>query len=127
MGRQAIVVALPRDEQVAVTRELTEAGFEVLVVSAPDELEAILATRREVGVAILDGESDFDRSLEFYSLLHDADRDIPALMVVSPRALDRLAGAATKANIDDEFFTRPYSTCLLYTSPSPRDRTRSRM
>jgi len=113
MGRQAIVVALPRDEQVAVTRELTEAGFEVLVVSAPDELEAILATRREVGVAILDGESDFDRSLEFYSLLHDADRDIPALMVVSPRALDRLAGAATKANIDDEFFTRPYSTDSL--------------
>ncbi len=113
MGRQAIVVALPRDEQVAVVRELTEAGFETLAVNAPDELEAILATRREVGVAILDGESDFDRSLEFYSLLHDADRDIPALMVVSPRALDRLAGAAPKANIDDEFFTRPYSTDSL--------------
>ena len=113
MGRQAIVVALPRDEQIAVVRELTEAGFEALAVTAPDELEAILNTRREVGVAILDGESDFDRSLEYYSLLHDADRDIPALMVVSPRALDRLAGAATKANIDDEFFTRPYSTDSL--------------
>jgi MinD-like ATPase involved in chromosome partitioning or flagellar assembly len=113
MGRQAIVVALPRDEQVAVVRELTEAGFETLAVNAPDELEAILATRREVGVAILDGESDFDRSLEFYSLLHEGNRDIPALMVVSPRALDRLAGAATKANIDDEFFTRPYSTDSL--------------
>jgi Flp pilus assembly CpaE family ATPase len=110
VGRQAIVVALPRDEQVAVTRELSEAGFEALAVTTPDELEAILATRREVGVAILDGESDFDRSLEFYSLLHDADRHIAALMVVSPRALDRLAGAATKANINDEFFTRPYST-----------------
>jgi Flp pilus assembly CpaE family ATPase len=113
MGRQAIVVALPRDEQVAVVRELSEAGFDALAVTAPDELEAILATRREVGVAILDGESDFDRSLEYYSLLHDADRDIPALMVVSQRALDRLAGAATKANIDDEFFTRPYSTDSL--------------
>ena len=113
MGRQTIVVALPRDEQVAVARELTEAGFEVLTVAAPSELEAILAARREIGVAILDGESDFDRSLEFYSLLHDEERDIPALMVVSPRALDRLAGAATKANIDDEFFTRPYSTDSL--------------
>jgi Flp pilus assembly CpaE family ATPase len=113
MGRQAILVALPRDEQVAVTRELAEAGFEALAVTTPDELEAVLATRREVGVAILDGESDFDRSLEFYSLLHDADRDIPALMVVSPRALDRLAGAATKATINDEFFTRPYSTDAL--------------
>ncbi len=113
MGRHAIVVALPRDEQVAVIRELTEAGFDALAVTTPQELEAILAARREVGVAILDGESDFDRSLEFYSLLHDGERDIPALMVVSPRALDRLAGAATKANIDDEFFTRPYSTDSL--------------
>jgi Flp pilus assembly CpaE family ATPase len=113
MGRQAIVVALPRDEQVAVIRELTEAGFEALAVTTPQDLETILNGRREIGVAILDGESDFDRSLEFYSLLHDSDRDIPALMVVSPRALDRLAGAATKANIDDEFFTRPYSTDSL--------------
>ena len=83
MGRQAIVVALPRDEQVAVIRELTEAGFEALAVTTPQDLETILAGRREIGVAILDGESDFDRSLEFYSLLHDSDRDIPALMVVS--------------------------------------------
>ena len=113
MGRQAIVVALPRDEQVAVIRELTEAGFEALAVTTPEELETIFNSRREVGVAILDGESDFDRSLEFYSLLHDSDRDVPALMVVSPRALDRLAGAATKADINDEFFTRPYSTDSL--------------
>jgi Flp pilus assembly CpaE family ATPase len=113
VGRQAIIVALPRDEQVAVVKELTEAGFEALAVTGPEELETILSGRREVGVAILDGESDFDRSLEFYSLLHDSDRDIPALMVVSPRALDRLAGAATRANINDEFFTRPYSTDSL--------------
>lgn len=113
MARQAIVVALPHDEQVVVVRELTDAGFETLAVSGPEELEGILNAHREVGVAILDGESDFDRSLEFYSLLHDGDRDIPALMVVSPRALDRLAGAATKADINDEFFTRPYSTDSL--------------
>ncbi|HLY15091.1 MAG TPA: AAA family ATPase [Candidatus Limnocylindrales bacterium] len=113
MGRQAIVVALPRDEQIAVIKELTEAGFDALAVTTPEELEAIFNSRREVGVAILDGESDFDRSLEFYSLLHDADRAVPALMVVSPRALDRLAGAATKADINDEFFTRPYSTDSL--------------
>ena len=113
MARQAIVVALPRDEQVEVIRELTEAGFEALAVTGPEDLEAILNARREVGVAILDGESDFDRSLEYYSLLHDGDRDIPSLMVVSPRALDRLAGAPTKANINDEFFTRPYSTDSL--------------
>ena len=27
----------------------------------------------------------------------------------------------------EEFFQGPFTTCLLYTSPSPRDRTRSRM
>ena len=30
-------------------------------------------------------------------------------------------------NLDGKLDTDPYSTCLLYTSPSPRDRTRSRM
>ena len=31
-------------------------------------------------------------------------------MVVSPRALDRLAGASGKTGINDEYFTRPYSS-----------------
>ena len=37
-------------------------------------------------------------------------------------------GAGGKAMIDDGLFTKfEMETCLLYTSPSPRDRTRSRM
>ena len=28
---------------------------------------------------------------------------------------------------DDKYLINPYGICLLYTSPSPRDRTRSRM
>ena len=34
--------------------------------------------------------------------------------------IDRLAGNGLR-------FTQNYNSCLLYTSPSPRDRTRSRM
>ena len=36
------------------------------------------------------------------------------------KEMDKLLGTFTKKNIN-------YLNCLLYTSPSPRDRTRSRM
>jgi Flp pilus assembly CpaE family ATPase len=109
VARQAIVVALPADERAPVISQLREAGFEPIGVNRPDELEALLGSRRDVAVAILDGESDFDTSLEYYGLLHEDGRDIAALMVVSPKALDKLTGAVTRTGINDEYFTRPYS------------------
>ena len=36
-------------------------------------------------------------------------RDISALMVISPRALDKLSGSVSKTGMNDEYFTRPYS------------------
>ena len=113
MARPAIVVALPPDEQTPVVAELRAAGFEALAVTRPDDLEALLASRRDVAVAILDGESDFDTSLEYYALLRDGGREIPALMVLSPRSLDRLSAGPSRATIGDEFFTRPYSVDSL--------------
>jgi len=109
MGRQAVAIALPHTETIAVSGELAAAGFEPIAVGQPDQLEALLAKRPDVALAILDGESDFDVSLEYYALLHEFGRSIPALMVLSPRALDRLGGSATGASINDEYFTRPYS------------------
>jgi pilus assembly protein CpaE len=73
-----------------------------------DDLELALDRRRDIGAAILDGEGNFDRSIEMYSLLHEGERDIPALMVVSPRSLDRLS-LAGRARVNGEFVTRPYS------------------
>ena len=108
MPRPSIAIALPPDESVPVATELREAGFNVITVNEPDELEALLASTRDVGVAILDGETDFDRSLEFYGLLRDAGRAIPALMVVTQRTLDQLGSRAGGA-VEDEYFTRPYS------------------
>ena len=109
MARPAIVIALPPEEQVPVVAELREAGFDALPISRPDQLEAILAGRKDIAVAILDGESDFDTSLEYYALLRDGGRQIPALMVLSPRALNRLSVGPSRAMVEDEFFTRPYS------------------
>jgi MinD-like ATPase involved in chromosome partitioning or flagellar assembly len=109
MARPAIAVALPDDESPHVVDVLREADFEPVAVRRPGDLEALLASRHDVAVAILDGESDFDESLEYYGLLHEPGRAIPALMIVSPRTLDRLAGAAGRAGAHDEYFTRPYS------------------
>jgi pilus assembly protein CpaE len=107
VARPAIAVALPSDESAPVAAELRAAGFTAATVSHPDELEALLASRRDIAVAILDGETDFDQSLEYYSLLRDNGRAIPALMVVSQRTLSRVTG--TSGSVEDEYFTRPYS------------------
>ena len=107
MARPAIAVALPSGESAPVAAELRAAGFTAATVNHPDELEALLASRRDIAVAILDGETDFDQSLEYYSLLRDNGRAIPALMVVSERALAKLNNAS--GFVEDEYFTRPYS------------------
>jgi pilus assembly protein CpaE len=109
MARPAIAIALPDDERPHVVDGLREADFEPVVVGRPDDLAVLLASRHDIAVAILDGESDFDESLEYYGLLHEPGRDIPALMIVSARTLDRLVGAAGRAGAHDEYFTRPYS------------------
>jgi MinD-like ATPase involved in chromosome partitioning or flagellar assembly len=107
VARPAIAVALPSDESAPVAAELRAAGFTAATVNHPDELEALLSSRRDIAVAILDGETDFDQSLEYYSLLRDYGRAVPALMVVSERTLSRISGAS--GSVEDEYFTRPYS------------------
>jgi pilus assembly protein CpaE len=108
MARPAVVIALPNDEATPVAAELREAGFQAVTVTHPDQLDALLASRRDVAVAILDGETDFNLSLEYYGLLRDAGRAIPALMVVSQRTLDQLS-ANSHSSVEDEYVTRPYS------------------
>lgn len=108
MPRQAVAITLPPTELASVSAQLVEAGYEPIEVTTADDLEALLNLRRDIGVAILDAENDFDRSLEMYAMLHDEDRNIPALMVVAARALDRMSMAG-KSRVNDEYFTRPYS------------------
>jgi Flp pilus assembly CpaE family ATPase len=107
VARPTIAVALPSDESAPVAAELRAAGFTAAVVTHPDELEALLASRRDIAVAILDGETDFDQSLEYYSLLRDNGRNVPALMVMSERALARITSVS--GSVEDEYFSRPYS------------------
>jgi pilus assembly protein CpaE len=108
MRRATIAVALPPGEQQPVSAELRGAGFDTVAIRRPEELESLLAERPDVSVAILDGENDLDTSLEYWSILHEAGRQIPTLMVVTPRTMEQLT-AGSVASIDDEYFTRPYS------------------
>ncbi len=108
MPRSAIAIALPRHEFVAVNAYLAEAGYEAVAVETGADLEKLFASRSDVGVAILDGERDFDHTLEMYALLHESGRDIPALMLMPPRALGRM-GLGGTGYVRDEYFTRPYS------------------
>jgi MinD-like ATPase involved in chromosome partitioning or flagellar assembly len=106
--RSAIAISLPPAEFNAVRDQLAEAGYEAIRVESADELEQLLTDRADVHCAILDGETDFDRTLEMYSVLRDGDRNIPALMLMPPRALGRM-GLGGRADARDEYFTRPYS------------------
>ena len=108
MARPAVVVALPLTESTTVSAELLAAGFEVISVEHPRELEGALDARRDVALAILDGELDPEEASAYEAALRDAGRPIPTLTVVSPRAFERLASLA-QADSDNEYFTRPYS------------------
>ena len=107
MARPIVAIALPAGEREPVADELRAAGYDPLAIDRPDDLRALLDAGTHVAIAILDGEGDLDASLEYHSFLREGGRSIPALIVVSPRALERLESAT--AHVEDEFFTRPYS------------------
>ena len=106
MARHTIAIALPADERELVAAEFRTAEFETIAVDDALELEALVESR-QIAVAILDAETDLDNALELYAVLHEADRSIPALMVVSPSNVERLVDGGT--SLDDEYVTRPYS------------------
>jgi MinD-like ATPase involved in chromosome partitioning or flagellar assembly len=108
LARPAIVVALPPEEAEPVEAELLVAGFEVIAVEQPAELLAALAARRDISVAILDGEADEDEVGQYWSALLNAGRPIPALTIVSPTSYQRLAEMDNDGS-GNEYFTRPYS------------------
>ena len=90
---------------------------------AKDGIEAIeIAQEKEPDLIILDIMlPKLDGFAVFKELRQDSrTRDIPVIMLTAKAQLDDVV-TGLEMGADD------YLTCLLYTSPSPRDRTRSRM
>jgi len=108
VARPAVAVALPPSESETVCVELGEAGFHVVAVEEPAELERALDERSDIGLVVLDGEIDIDIAIAYTNVVVDSGRAIPALTVVSPRTFERLAAQPT-SHSGDEYFTRPYS------------------
>ena len=110
MARPAIVIALPPDEASPVATELREAGFDV------DHGHRSPTSSRRCSRAAATSPSrsstarptSTSRSSTTASCARPAAA-IPALMVVSPRALDQLVADPTASSVEDEYFTRPYS------------------
>ncbi len=109
MLRPTVVLALPPTEAEAVGGELREAGYATAVVDRPAELAALLAAGTDVAVAVLDGETDFDALLDYHTLLHEAGRAIPALVIVPPPMLERLMELTATVSSNDEYMSRPYT------------------
>ena len=80
-------------------------------------LEKLVRIRRRMGYTGPNfGRSGADQAPSFPGALHDLNgRRMRFLVPADPRSQRVLSGGPT------------YWSCLLYTSPSPRDRTRSRM
>jgi len=108
VARPAIAVALPLSESTSVSAELLAAGFEVIEVEDPRQLEKALDVRRDIALAVLDGEVDTAEAEDYDTVLRSAGRAIPALTVVSPRAFERLVPLTQEGSLN-EYFTRPYS------------------
>jgi MinD-like ATPase involved in chromosome partitioning or flagellar assembly len=106
--RSAVAIALPRPEFLEVDQQLDEAGYESIAVQSAAELDQLLADRPDVNVVILDCETDFDRTLEMYAVLHEKGRNVPALILMPSRSLGRM-GLSGVTDARDEYFTRPYS------------------
>ena len=103
--RSVVAIALPRPEFLEVDEQLTEAGYECMAIQSATDLDELLASRPDVNVAILDCETDFDRTLEMYAVLHENGRNVPALILMPSRSLGRMG----LGGVRDEYFTRPYS------------------
>ena len=97
MARPAVACSpLPARGAQARRAAWRRAGFPVFRAATAEELGRV-HDRRDIGLAIIDGETDFDAALEMYEHLHGADRSIPTLMVArrAPSTSSSSASAPT--------------------------------
>jgi pilus assembly protein CpaE len=107
-SRASIALLLPDPEYEPVARELREAGIEPIRTHDAEAFEALISSRRDIVVGIIDLENDLDSGISAWLTLHSEGRNIPALLVVDANSLDRFA-SSVDGHESDEYLTRPYS------------------
>ena len=108
LSRPAVAILLPDSEADHVGLELHAGGFDPIYVRRARELIELLATRRDVVVAVIDAQADDIDGEDAWAALHESGRSVPALLVVDSTSLDSLDDAMT-GHADDEYVIRPYS------------------
>ena len=104
-------------------------GYEIREFA--DAPSALAADMREFAVACVDLSLGEASGRDVMKELLERDAELPIVMVTASQQVEPAVGALRAGAYD--YVTKPLDrerllgSCLLYTSPSPRDRTRSRM
>ena len=114
-GKIALITGGTRGIGLAIAHALGEAGAKLVVTSRTDKFGGLESLKK----------ANYDVSF-FESDMHDktVPQKIIDYVLDKHKRIDILvnnAGVAKHGEMEE------YNDCLLYTSPSPRDRTRSRM
>jgi MinD-like ATPase involved in chromosome partitioning or flagellar assembly len=107
-ARPAVALLLPTTERDPVAAELAAGGFDPIPLDDARDLAALLGTRSDVAIGIIDADVEPAVANAAWSLLHQAGRSIPALMIVNSATMDAL-DISGPGHDDDEYMTRPYS------------------
>ena len=109
---------------------LEKKGYEVVTVANGHDAIETFEEEKNIDVVFLDESMPGISGLETLSEIKARNSNTPIVMITKNEA-ENLMEEAIGSQIDD-YLIKPVNPnqiliCLLYTSPSPRDRTRSRM
>ena len=94
-----------------------------IIIDGAGDSKAIEARVKNIRVQIDEATSDYDRE----KLQERVAKLAGGVAVIRVGAATEVEMKEKKARVDDALHATRAAVCLLYTSPSPRDRTRSRM
>ena len=111
--------------RVHVADVLVDADYEFRYFTSGEDFLAYLADGGTVDLLLLDLKLPGVGGMDVLDALSAQGRAVLTIMITAYATFET-AVKATKLGAYD-FLAKPFTPCLLYTSPSPRDRQKSRM
>ena len=107
--------------------------IDVEVFTGDDVVKTIIDAAHKAGVKVIASNHDFFKTPEKEEIIRrlcmmqKMGADIPKIAVMPTCKQDVITLLSATLEMSEKYADRPIITCLLYTSPSPRDRQKSRM
>ena len=92
----------------------------------PSSVKGLKTEAEKIQISLVD-DSQAAKNLEAAAETEKKAKSAAQNALPAWHTMSTVTGAQTPLGVPDEVARGQSSTCLLYTSPSPRDRTRSRM